>query len=88
METFQLYNHSLPLLISLFSTHSFPPSISRFHLAHCTKKKDIRATAAVMVLAQRRSNEFLDNDRKHALEALGGRACLETLVNFPLSAAV
>lgn len=56
-----------------------------FHLAHCARNKDIRATAAVMVLAQRRSNEFLDNDRKHALEALGGRTCLETLVNFQLS---
>jgi len=59
-------------------------SFQLFHLAQCAKKKDIRVAAAVMVLAQRRSNEFLDNDRKHALEALGGRTCLETLVNFPL----
>jgi uridine phosphorylase len=55
------------------------------HLAHCARNKNIRATAAVMVLAQRRSNEFLDNDRKHALEALGGRACLDTLANFVLA---
>jgi len=55
------------------------------HLARCSKRQDIRASAAVMVLAQRRSNEFLDNDRKHVLEALGGRACLETLTSFPLA---
>lgn len=55
-----------------------------FHLARCSKKQDIRAGAAVMVLAQRRSNDFLDNDRKHALEAAGGKACLETLSSFPL----
>jgi len=56
------------------------------HLARCSKRKDIRAGAAVIVLAQRLSNQFLDNDRKHLLEATGGRACLDTLVQFPLTA--
>lgn len=57
-----------------------------YQLAQSTRVAgSLRASAAVMVLAQRKSNEFLDNDRKHALEALGGRTCLETLANFPLS---
>ncbi len=82
METFQMYAFC-------FSTiYNYTHLKTRFHLAQCCKKKNVRAGAAVIVLAQRRSNEFLDNDRKHLLEAVGGKACLEALTSFPLTPTV
>jgi uridine phosphorylase len=39
----------------------------------------IFAAGAAIVLAQRRSNDFLTNDRKHELEHTLGLACLEAL---------
>lgn len=44
----------------------------------------IRATAACLVLANRSSNEFLDNTRVAEAEAGGGRAIIQALIEFPL----
>lgn len=56
-----------------------------YSLAHCNVKKNIKASAATIVLAQRRSNAFLDVDTKHILEKEGGLACLHTLIETPLN---
>ena len=56
-----------------------------FHLldlARCAK--DITAAAAMIVLAQRKSNDFLPTETTHILERQGGAAALETLAEFPL----
>jgi len=55
-----------------------------FHLARCSVAQSIRGAAATIVLAQRKSNEFLDNDSKHDLEKRGGLACLQSLIDYPI----
>ena len=50
------------------------------HLAACARSKKIRAAATCIVLANRTDNAFLDADEKHRLEALAGRAVMDTLV--------
>lgn len=54
------------------------------HLAKCSDASMVRGAAATIVLAQRRSNEFLDNDHKSRLEREGGLACLRALIELPL----
>jgi len=56
-----------------------------YSLARCSVNKDIKVSAATIVLAQRRSNTFLSNEVKHTLEKAGGLACLRTLTQYPLS---
>ncbi|MBS0655402.1 MAG: hypothetical protein JSR46_06485, partial [Verrucomicrobia bacterium] len=58
-----------------------------FHLYHlarlnCCARVDasaIRASACAIVLAQRKSDQFLPNSRKHEIEVLAGSACLKAL---------
>jgi len=46
-------------------------------------KKPIQAAACAIVLAQRQSNDkILDNDKKHSLEKMAGKGCLDTLKNW------
>jgi len=45
----------------------------------------IKASAATIVLAQRRSGEFLDNETIKKLEKEAGIACLLALIEYPLS---
>jgi len=51
-----------------------------FHLARLSKGS-IQAGACAIVLAQRRSNDFLDLQKKHVIEKISGSACLETLAH-------
>lgn len=58
-----------------------------FYLYHLAKLNEyaqpnqnrIHAAACAIVLAQRKSNDFLSNDIKHLLEKKAGNACLEAL---------
>lgn len=54
-----------------------------FHLAHCSRGT-ITASAATIVLAQRRSGAFLDHATTRRLEKDGGCAVLDALAEFPL----
>ncbi len=47
-------------------------------------RKPIHAAAACIVLANRRTNAFLDNDTIARAEATVGRAVLEAIASFPL----
>jgi len=53
------------------------------HLAQCSKGT-MRATAACIVLAQRKSNEFLDHKRKAEMELAGGAVVLQALADCKL----
>jgi len=44
----------------------------------------ISAAACTIVLAQRKSNEFLDHSSLHQLEEEAGKAVMDTIVSFPL----
>lgn len=46
------------------------------------------AAAACIVLANRRTNEFLDNETIAKAEATAGRAVLEAIAAFPLDSKV
>lgn len=61
-----------------------------FHLAKlnnyaCQNANPIRTAACAIVLAQRKSDDFLSNDLKHAIERKAGNACLEALVNLEMN---
>jgi len=55
-----------------------------FHLAHRCQTAPIKAAAATIILANRKSNDFLDNATKYELEVQGGKACLDALINTKL----
>jgi len=56
-----------------------------FHMLHLARLStvNIETAACVIVLAQRRSNEFLDMESKHQLEEMSGIACLRALQSSP-----
>jgi len=57
-----------------------------FDLARCANNRmPIKVSAATIVLAQRKSNDFLDNATLHRLEKEAGEGCLRTLAQFDLS---
>jgi len=56
-----------------------------YSLAGSSVDRSIHASAATIVLAQRRSNAFLDNDTKHQLETQAGEACLLTLIQYKIA---
>jgi len=80
-------DHNSDLIDSIASTTSVNTlemeTFHLFHLANCCKVP-VKAAATTIVLAQRRSNEFLDNDTIKKLEKLSGAACLESLCTYPL----
>jgi len=51
-----------------------------FHLARLSGR--IATAACAIVLAQRRSNDFLSHDEKHRLEKEGGKACFYALKDW------
>ncbi|TNJ26766.1 Uridine phosphorylase 1 [Giardia muris] len=56
-------------------------------LARCVDEKvcgRVYASACHIALAQRRSNDFLTNEKKHEIETRLGSAVLDTLVAFPI----
>jgi len=54
-----------------------------FQLLHLAKLSGSMAAAAcAIILAQRRSNDFLSNETKHELEKRCGEACFEALLNW------
>jgi uridine phosphorylase len=55
-----------------------------FDLARCSDSKKIKVGAATIILANRITNEFLDNDRIREIEEVGGEAVLDALINVPL----
>jgi len=77
------------LLDNLMEMHSNLISLEMetfqlLYLARCSVSQSVRGAAATIVLAQRKSNEFLDNETKHELEKKGGTACLQSLIDYPL----
>ena len=52
-------------------------------MAHCSRGK-VAASAACIVLAQRRSNEFLSHEAKTHAEKEGGYAILQALAAYPI----
>jgi uridine phosphorylase len=56
-------------------------------LARCSKGS-IKATATTIVLAQRKSNDFLDHETVVKLEKEAGEACLQTLASFQIQGEV
>lgn len=87
METSHLYTRLLSLLVLLSSEDRSPWLASRFHLALCSRGS-ITASAATIVLAQRRSGAFLDHETARKLEREGGCAVLDALVDYPLPSSV
>jgi uridine phosphorylase len=85
-DDFEDYNHTLldeameryPELTSLEME-----TFHLLHLAHCSRGS-ISASAAAIVLAQRKSGAFLDHETTRRLERLGGTAVLDALVEYPL----
>eukprot|EP01111_Echinosteliopsis_oligospora_P010075 TRINITY_DN3073_c0_g1_i2.p1 TRINITY_DN3073_c0_g1~~TRINITY_DN3073_c0_g1_i2.p1 ORF type:complete len:310 (+),score=73.18 TRINITY_DN3073_c0_g1_i2:51-932(+) len=59
-------------------------SFQLMHLAHCSRGHSVKAAAATIVLAQRKSNVFLDNESKHRLEKAGGEVCLQSLIQYEI----
>ena len=61
-----------------------------FYLAAISNKvcaEKIRTAACAIVLANRIKDQFLDNDSKHKIEVLAGRACVDALLQMPLKGA-
>ena len=69
--------------ISYFKRDDVIECSSRFDLASLSRKP-IYAAAACIVLANRRTNEFLDNETIAKAEATAGRAVLEAIASYPL----
>ena len=69
------YSNSLTLEMETFHL---------FDLARVSKTKKIKSGAATIILANRITNEFLDNDRIKEIEKLGGEAVLNALIEVPL----
>jgi uridine phosphorylase len=83
---FEDYNESL--LDEVLEIHPDVASLEMetfhlFHLAHCSRGS-ITASAATIVLAQRRSGAFLDHATTRQLEKDGGCAVLDALAEYPL----
>ncbi len=55
-----------------------------YHLAKINSYGQIHTAACAIVLAQRKSDEFLSNDEKHLREKKAGNACLEALASYPI----
>ena len=55
-----------------------------FHLAQCSRKEPIAASAAAIVLANRLMGSAVEAEAVEPIEEKGGRAILEALVRFPL----
>lgn len=61
-----------------------------YHLFHLSKLSEYTATAkgpinvaaCAIVLAQRKKNAYLTNERKHEIEWAAGNACLEALIHY------
>eukprot|EP00766_Chilomastix_caulleryi_P003546 gnl/Chilomastix_caulleri/464.p1 GENE.gnl/Chilomastix_caulleri/464~~gnl/Chilomastix_caulleri/464.p1 ORF type:complete len:295 (+),score=90.80 gnl/Chilomastix_caulleri/464:105-989(+) len=71
-----LYRHPSTCIIEMESAHMM-------HLAECATSP-IYCTACAIVLAQRRSGGFLDQDTKHNRELIAGLTSLETIIEFKL----
>ncbi len=80
----QFDDRNAGLIDALMNLHPHTGSLQMetYHLFHLAKigQGPISAAACAIVLAQRKSDGFLPNDRKHELEILSGDACLEALV--------
>uniref|UniRef100_A0A6B2LCH8 Nucleoside phosphorylase domain-containing protein n=1 Tax=Arcella intermedia TaxID=1963864 RepID=A0A6B2LCH8_9EUKA len=82
----QFDDHNGTLIDQIVSRYASVGSIQMetFHLFHLARlsRGSIKAAACAIVLAQRRVNSFLDNDKKHHLEKTAGKACLDTLIHW------
>ncbi|EGC35231.1 hypothetical protein DICPUDRAFT_79031 [Dictyostelium purpureum] len=81
-------NHNLiNTLIEKFDNKVTTLEMETFQLYHLSKrsKQPIKAAAATIILANRLSNAFLDNETKSRLEIEGGRACLDALIKIDLN---
>lgn len=79
-------DHNSDLVENLSHFGVITLEMETFHLldlARCSFGT-IKATAATIVLAQRKSNDFLDHATLVRLEKEAGESCLETIVSFPL----
>lgn len=62
--------------------------ILSFHLAHIGRGAHIAAAACHMVFAGRLGGDFIDPALVAELEPKVGRACLDAIIAFPISAEV
>jgi len=70
-------------------TSTYPEAVSiqmetyvMYYLSKICYTKDIASAACGIVLAQRKSGEFLDHDSKHGLEKCAGIASLDALIRW------
>lgn len=58
-----------------------------FHLLHLAKisKGSIHAAGCAFVMAQRKSQQMMNNATKEKIEKLLGESCLKTLVEYPIA---
>lgn len=55
-----------------------------FDMAECARKNKMYASSALIVLAQRNADKFIDLDLKHQRERQAGRASLEAVIRFEM----
>jgi len=81
-------DHNETLIDDIISKYPTTVSIQMetFHMYHMGKlcKNKIDTAAIAIVLAQRKSNEFLSNERKHELEAIAGNIAISTLEHWKI----
>jgi uridine phosphorylase len=53
-----------------------------YFLSVINNLRDIHVAACSIVLANRKTDEFISMDKKHTIEVLSGNACLRALVNY------
>lgn len=86
----EFHDQNVKLIDTFLEVHPDTGSLQMetFHLFHLAKlnayahddQEMIKVAACAIVLAQRKSDDFLSNDRKHEIEKISGNACLEALV--------
>lgn len=70
--------------------HVMAIEMETFHLMHLAKisKGTIHAAGCAFVMAQRKSQQMMNNATKERIEKLLGEGCLKTLVEYPLDESV
>ena len=86
-DAFDDRNETLITALKVQHPHTLTLEMETFqllHLAACARDQRIRAAATCIILANRVDNAFLDAEEKHRLEAIAGRAIMDTLAAMEL----
>jgi hypothetical protein len=70
--------------------HVMAIEMETFHLLHLAKisKGTIHAAGCAFVMAQRKSQQMMNNATKERIEKVLGESCLQSLVDFPIEESV